>query len=101
MNIIFTGMLQNSIKKIGNAKKAIDSQYAANMVLHSNYVREKQELLRRDRIINYAQINLGMQLLKPDQIASGTIIKEIQEDVLKNNEIRYRMIDMFTPIVAK
>jgi hypothetical protein len=100
LNIIITGVLQSSIKRTGNEMKVIEGQYAANLVVHSNFVREKQELLRRDRIIQYAQQNLGMQLLKPDQIAGGTIIKEIQEDVLKNNETKYRMIDSFTPMMA-
>ena len=97
LNIIVTGILQDKIKRTYNKISSIEVTYNANLAKQSVLNQERQEQARRDRIINYAQTNLGMELLKPDAIASGKIIKEIQEDVLNNRNIIYSFIDFITP----
>ena len=49
----------------------------------------------RDRIINYAVSNLGMELLKPDQLVRGNIVKEITETMTRKNHINYAFIDEY------
>ena len=97
LNIIVTGFMQDKIKKAHNKINTIEVTYNANLAMQSVLHQERQDHARRDRIINYAQTNLGMELLKPDVIASGKIIKEIQEDVQNNRNIIYSFIDFITP----
>ena len=97
INIITTGLLQDRIKRDGNKLLRLEMEYSANHARYSFLVRERQDLLRRDRIITYAQNNLGMQLLRPDEIASGRHIKEIHENQTRSNNIVYSFIDFITP----
>jgi|GEM_PF-2957353 len=97
LNIIVTGLLQSRIKTIGNKINTVENSYAAQHTIHSYLFREKQHLMRRDRIVSYAQQNLGMIPIKPDEIASGRYIKEIKEDSDKNNLPVYSFIDFITP----
>jgi hypothetical protein len=96
-NILLTGVFQSKTKKNNAQVLRIESNYNSAHAKHSILHREKQELLRRDRIVSYAQNHLNMELLKPDVIASGSIIKEIKEDVVRNNNIIYCFIDFITP----
>jgi hypothetical protein len=96
LNIAVTGVLQSCSKKVGNQIEAVDAAYLANHSRHTNLIRERQELARRDRIVSYAQNNLGMRLLRADEIASGNIIKEIREEEARSN-IVYAFIDFITP----
>ena len=96
LNVLITGLLQSKIKVIGGKINQLESLYSANHTKHSFLIRERQDLMRRDRIITYAQENLRMKLLKPDEIASGSYIKEIVENETRNNVI-YSFIDMITP----
>jgi len=96
LNIIFTGLLKSKIRRVNNAIITVDAQYQANLTHHSSLFSLKQELLRRDRIIDYAQHRLGMELLKPDIIASGQIIKEVREEQLRHNPV-YAFVDFITP----
>ena len=97
LNIIVTGLLQSRIKIVGNQSNAIENIYSAQHTKHAYLIRERQELMRRERIISYAQQHLGMKILKPDEIASGNYIKEIIEDTAKNNQVIYSFIDFMTP----
>ena len=97
LNIVVTGILQDTIKKDGNRFNRLEATYSANHARQSFLIRERQELLRRDRIINYAQQNLDMQLLRPDEIASGQFIKEIHENQTRNNNVVYSLIDFLIP----
>ena len=97
LNIIFTGLLQDRIKRVHNQINSIEISYNANLTKQSLLNQERQDNIRRERIINYAQTNLGMELLKPDVIASGKIIKEIHEDYSSSKNIIYSFIDFITP----
>ena len=99
LNIIFTGVLQDKIKRLHNRINNIEVSYNANLAKQSFLNQERQDYIRRERIINYAQTNLNMELLKPDVLASGKIIKEIHEDVLNNKNIIYSFIDFITPVM--
>jgi len=96
INIIFTGILRNKVRQVNNAIYAIDAQYYANLTHNSDLYRQRQELLRRDRIIDYAQSKLGMELLKPDVIASGQVIKEVREEQIRHGQT-YAFVDFITP----
>ena len=96
LNIVMTGLFQDLIKKDGNKKLAIEAEHSAQRTRNAFLLRERQDLLRRDRIIGYATNNLGMQLLRPDEIASGRFVKEIQEESSRNN-IVYTFIDLLIP----
>ena len=96
LNIALTGMFQDLIRKDGNRKLALEAEISASRTRNAFLLRERQELLRRERIISYATNNLGMQLLRPDEIASGRFIKEIQEESSRNN-IVYTFIDLLIP----
>ena len=97
LNIVITGLLQSRIKIKGNEINKIEELYSANHTRHAFLVRERQELMRRDRIVSYAQEHLGMKLLNPDQIASGSYIQEIVEEPTRNNHVIYSFIDFITP----
>ena len=97
LNVIITGFMQDKIKRTHNKINNIESTYNANLAMQSFLNQEKQEHAKRERIINYAQTNLGMELLKPDMIAGGKVIKEIQEDIINNKNIIYSFIDFITP----
>ena len=97
LNIIFTGLLQSRIKITGNQINSIEHTLAANQTINTFLLRERQELVRRERIVSYAQTNLGMLVLKPDQIADGQYFKEIHEEVTRNNNAIYSFIDFITP----
>ncbi|MCL2063672.1 MAG: hypothetical protein FWG98_04805 [Candidatus Cloacimonetes bacterium] len=97
LNILITGLLQSQIKIMGNqigTKETLNSAYHTR---HAYLLRERQELMRRDRIVSYAQQNLGMKLLKPDEIAGGQYLKEIVEETSRNNNVVYSFIDFITP----
>jgi len=96
LNIAITGVLQSCSKIIGNQIEVVETTYSANHSRHTILVRERQELARRDRIISYAQNNLGMRLLRPDEMASGNIVKEIREETARSN-IVYAFVDLITP----
>ena len=98
--LLFKGLLEANIRRIGLEIQSLDSANSAYHVQHSSLILQKQELLRRDRIINYAQQNLGMHILKADQIANGTIIKEIKEIKAKKDATIYAFIDDFNPTVT-
>ena len=100
LNIIVTGLLQSRIKIIGNEINSIESTYSAEHTKHSFLIRERQELIRRERIVSYAQQHLGMRLLTPDEFASGHFIKEIVEDPARNNSIIYTFIDFLAPNIS-
>ena len=95
VNIAFKGLMQTTITRIGLQIQAVEDTHSAYQVQYSTYILEKQELLRRDRIVNYAVANLGMELLKPDQLASGNIVKEILETKSKRKSVNYAFIDDF------
>ena len=96
LNIVVTRLLRSQIRIIGNEINKIEATYSSEHTRHSFLIRERQELMRRERIISYAQEHLGMILLKPDDIANGLIVKEIKEDFEKNNTI-YTIIDFVSP----
>ena len=97
LNIACTGLLQSRIRVIGNQINAIENSRDALQTKNAFLEREKQDLVKRERIVSYAQTNLGMKVLKPDEIADGKIIKEITEDTAKNNNVIYSFIDFITP----
>ena len=95
LHISVKGLLQTNITRVGLQIQSLENANSANHVQYSTFILEKQELLRRDRIVNYAIEHLGMELLKPDQLASGTIVKEILETTNKRKNINYAFIDDF------
>ena len=97
LNILVTGIFQSCSKKVGNELAAVENAYSAHHTRHTQLLRERQDLARRDRIVSYAQRNLGMRLLHPDEIASGNTIKVIIEEEARNNNIAYTFIDFITP----
>ena len=100
LNILFTGLFQSCSKRVGNELVAVESTYSAHHTRHSHLLRERQELARRDRIVSYAQQNLSMRLLQPDEIASGNTVKVIIEEETRNNNIIYTFIDFITPSLS-
>lgn len=96
LNICISGLLKNRIIKSLVKLRKISESYSAQTERYLVLERERQELARRDRIVNYAQHNLGMKLLKPDQIASGDVIKEIKENYSRDN-VLYCFIDFLSP----
>jgi len=97
LNIVFTGIFQNFSKRVGNEMVAVERTYSAHHTRHTHLLRERQELARRDRIISYAQQNLNMRLLQPDEMASGGTVKVIIEEETRNNNVIYTFIDFITP----
>ena len=100
LNIVLTGIFQSCSKKVGNEMVAVESAYSAHHTRHTHLLRERQELARRDRVISYAQQNLNMRLLQPDEIASGNTVKVIIEEETRNNNIIYTFIDFITPSLS-
>ena len=100
LNIIFTGIIQNGVRRVGVSTQKLETLHAAELSRHTVLTKERQELIKRDRIVSYAQQNLGMQLLKPDQIANNNIIREIREDTGRQNSIVYSFIDFITPTMS-
>jgi len=96
LNIIFTGILRNKIRQVNTEIYTVEAQYYANHTRHATLYSQRQDLLRRDRIIGYAEQRLGMEQLKPDVIASGQIIKEIHEEEYRHNPV-YAFVDFITP----
>jgi len=96
LNIIFTGILRNKIRQVNTQIYTVEAQYYANHTRHANLYSQRQDLLRRDRIIGYAEQRLGMELLRPDEIASGEIIKEVREDEYRHSPV-YAFVDFLTP----
>ena len=99
LNIVFTGLFQSCSKRVGNELVAVENEYSAHHTRHTQLLRERQELARRDRIVSYAQRNLNMRLLQPDEIASGNTVKVIIEEETRNNII-YTFIDFITPSLS-
>jgi len=96
LNIIFTGILRNKIRQVNTQIYTVEAQYYANHTRHANLYSQRQDLLRRDRIIAFAEQRLGMEQLKPDVIASGQIIKEIHEEEYRHSPV-YAFVDFLTP----
>jgi len=97
LNVVLTGVFQSCTKRVGNDLVTVERTYSAHHTRHTQLLRERQELARRERIVSYAQQNLGMRLLQPDEIASGDPIKVIIEREARNNNIIYTFIDFITP----
>jgi hypothetical protein len=97
VNVIVTGILEIKTKRVIQEIIEVEALETTSKILHSNLFRERQDLLRRDRIISRAQNDLNMILLKPDVLASGQIIKEITEERVRNRNILYSIIDFITP----
>ena len=97
LNILFTGLLQSCSKRVGNEMVEVERSYSAHHTKHTQLLRERQELARRDRIVSYAQQNLNMRLLQPDEMAGGNTIKVIIEEETRNNNVIYTFIDFITP----
>ena len=87
IHITRTGM---QIEDLKNSNEALVTEY-------SFLLKESQELLNRDRIINEAIQKLGLEVLDPDQIISGGMVKEIREKKMKNGAVVYTIVDGLYP----
>lgn len=90
LNQFFIAQSKTKHESLSKTFTAVNDQN--KMLLQTN-----QRLKTRERIIAYATENLKMIQLNPDVILSGNIIKEINEEQAKNQNIIYSLIDFVSP----
>ncbi len=88
---------QYFIAKSKNKQENLAKVFAAVNDQNKILLQSNQRLKTRERIIAYASEKLGMKQLNPDVILSGSIIKEINEENTKNQNIIYSLIDFVSP----
>jgi len=97
--LFLKGFLETKITRIGINKQSLNNTSEALLVEYSVLLVEKQELSRRDRIINYAEKYLEMDIINPELIIAGDVVREIRETRTKKDTI-FTLVDRFTPYFA-
>jgi len=96
INLVFIGILENYIKKVGKQIELVENSFISNQVQYTSLVQKKHALSSKERIKAYAQENLKMVVLNTDQLAAANVKKQISQTGPKDRPI-FTIIDAVTP----